>query len=280
MKQISIIVPTFNEEKNIGRLLKSIEGQSNSGVEVIVVDDGSKDTTVEIARKFTKKVFPRQHAERSAQRNFGATKAEGKYLLFLDADMELTTGVIKSCMENINGHGALIIPERTVGKGFVAEVRKFERKMYMGDSLVEVARFFPKNVFWDFGGYDLNLTGTEDYDLPKRISSRYSIGWAKKYILHHETGLTFGKQLRKKFYYAQKSASYVDKHPDLISRQGILLFRRAYLVHWREFFKHPILGASLIFMRSSETIAALFGFIAAVGPIGFLKAFAKMLKNI
>lgn len=280
MVQVSIIIPTFNEQRNIGRLLESIKKQLDPGLEVIVVDDGSKDATVEISRRYTKKVYPRKHAERSVQRNFGAAKAAGKYLLFLDADMELTAGVIKSCLQNINGHGALIIPERTVGEGFVAGVRKFERKMYMGDALVEVARFFPKSVFWDFGGYDVNLTGTEDYDLPKRVSSKYSIGWAKKYILHHETGLTFGKQLRKKFYYAQKSAIYVDKHPDLISKQGILLLRRAYLVHWKEFIKHPVLGASLIFMRSLETIAAVFGFIAAVGPVGFLKTFVKMLKNI
>lgn len=279
-KLISIIIPTFNEERNIGRLLVSIKKQTHKGIETIIVDDGSQDSTVKIARKYSKNVYSRQHAERSIQRNFGAKKAKGDFLLFLDADMELTPEVIKSCLENIKNGGALIIPERTVGEGFVARVRQFERKMYMGDKTVEVARFFPKKIFQEFGGYDENLTGTEDYDLPRRIQRKYEINWANKYILHHETGLTLKKQLQKKFYYAQKSSSYVDKHPDLISKQGILIIRKAYLKNWQEFVKHPILGFSLLLMRFLETLFASLGFLKAVGPIKFFKTILVMIKNI
>jgi len=277
---VSVIIPTYNEEKNIKRLLTSIKKQAHSGVETIIVDDGSRDRTVEIAKKFCKKVYERSHAERSVQRNFGAAKARGKYLLFVDADMELSPKVIESCLANLDGYGALIVPEKTVGKGFVSSIRKFERRMYMGDPSIEVARFFPKKVFNEFGGYDINLTGTEDYDLPKRVSSKYKIGWASEYIYHHETGLTLGKQLKKKFYYAQKSAKYVDKHPDLISRQGILIIRKAYISHWREFVKHPFLGIALLFMRTLETIAAALGFLSAVGPVVFIKTFFKMFSYI
>lgn len=278
--KISIIIPTFNEEKNIARLLLSIENQSVKSIETIVVDDGSTDATVEIAKKYCQKVYQRQHAERSVQRNFGASKANGKYLLFVDADMELSQDVIKSCLQNINDNGGLIISEKTVGSGFVANVRKFERKMYMGDPSIEVARFFPKQIFVEFNGYDKNLTGTEDYDLPKRISTKYAIGWAKEYISHHETGLTIFKQLTKKYYYARKSTTYVEKHPDLISKQGILIFRRAYLIHWKEFVFHPILGFELLFLRTLETISATMGFVSSVGLIGLMKAIKLMFKNL
>ncbi len=282
---VSIVIPAFNEEKNIERLLISIRKQAlkkfaQKDIEIIVVDDESRDNTAEIAKRYSKQVYRRKHAERSVQRNFGAAKAHGKYMLFLDGDMELTESVIQSSLDNIDSYGGLIIPERTVGTGFIASVRKFERKMYMGDPSIEVARFFPKKVFWEYGGYDKNLTGTEDYDLPKRISAKYEIGWAKEYLLHHETGLTLAKQLKKKFYYAKKSAAYVDKHPDLISKQGILILRKAYLVHWREFVKHPILGAALIVMRTLETIAAAIGFLTAVGPVGFIRTFWKMISNL
>lgn len=279
MTLISIIVPTFNEEKNIGRLLKSV-GRQTIGCEVVVVDDGSSDRTVEIAKKFTKRVYLRKHAERSVQRNFGASRAKGNYLLIVDADMELTPGVLESCLANINGHGALVVPERTVGKGFMVGVRKFEREMYMGDETIEVARFFPKKIFNEFDGYDKDLTGTEDYDLPKRISRKYTIGWAGEYILHHETGLTLGRQLRKKFYYAQKSALYAKKHPDLISKQGILILRKAYFRHWRKFVSNPLMGILLIFTRSLETVAAALGFLKAVGPVEFMKTLFRMFKYL
>ncbi len=276
---VSIIIPTYNEEKNIERLLKSIKAQSYSRCESIVVDDGSTDATISLAKKYADKVFARKHAERSIQRNFGASKAKGTYLLFLDADMELTKHVVKSCIENMDGHKALIIPEKTVGKGFMAIIRRFEREMYMGDPSIEVARFFDKNIFNEVGGYDENLTGAEDYDLPYRISKKYSIGWAKEYILHHETQLTLIKQLKKKFYYAGKSASYAKKHPGLISTQGNMLFRKAYLRNWKKFVMHPLVGTTFIVIRLLEASAAVAGFISIVGIGEFVRTFFTMFKG-
>jgi len=275
---VSAIITTKNEEKNIGRLLESIKKQTYKNIEIIVVDNNSTDKTVRIANRFTKKVF-NKGPERSVQRNFGARKAKGKYLLILDADMELTPEVVESCIENVGQHKVLIVPEKTVGKGFMATIRRFEREMYMGDPTIEVARFFERRVFDEFGGYDVNLTGAEDYDLPKRISEKYSIGWSKEYILHHEEGLTLAKQLQKKYYYANKSALYADKHPDLIAKQGILILRRAYLRHWGKFIKNPILGIALLFVRSLETFAAVRGYVSAVGVVGFLKTFFKIFKT-
>lgn len=283
---VSVIVTTKNEEGNIGRLLKSIKKQSYKNLEIIVVDNNSADQTKEISLKFTPNVF-NKGPERSAQRNYGVLKANGEYVVILDADMELTKDVVKSCLMTINDYKhsftpykALVVPEKTVGNGFIAAIRKFEREMYMKDSTIEVARFFVKKVFEEFDGYDLNLTGAEDFDLPKRISQKYKIGRSKEYILHHEGNLTLGKQLKKKFYYAQKSALYAEKHPDLISRQGILILRRAYLKHWKKFIKYPGLGVSLIIFRALETIAAASGFLKAVGPIHFVRTFFKMLKYI
>lgn len=264
MSLVSIIIPTFNEEKNIERLLVSINKQTERDIETIIVDDGSSDKTVDIAKRYTPRVYKRKHAERSVQRNFGAKKAGGKYLLFLDADMELTRNVVKSCLDNIKGHKAIIIPEKTVGAGFMATVRKFEREMYMGDPTIEVARFFDKTTFGEFSGYDLELTGTEDYDLPKRIMDKYgmgSIGWANEYILHHETGLTLIKQLKKKFYYASKSVNYVKKHPDLVLTQGNMIFRAAYFRNWKKFLQKPGVALAFIFVRTLETSFALFGFL-------------------
>lgn len=277
---VSLIITTKNEEKNIPTLLKSIKKQSYKKVEIIVVDNNSIDKTKEIARRYTTKVF-NKGPERSFQRNLGAGKAKGKYLLILDADMELTKDVIKSCLETIreSKDKALIVPERTVGDNFLAKVRSFERDMYVGDPTIELARFFERRVFDEYGGYDVNLTGAEDYDLPKRISEKYSIGWSKEYILHHEEGLTLKRQVRKKYYYASKSASYADKHPELIAKQGILIYRRAYIRHWTRFIRHPILGGALLFLRSLETVVAVSGYISAVGLVKFGQTFLRMLRT-
>lgn len=277
---VSIVVPTKNEEKNIGRLLGSIKAQSYQKVEMIVVDAGSTDQTKEIARRFTRKVY-NHGPERSAQRNYGGEKARGTYIVFLDADMELTKGVIEDCVKTaeVSHCEALIIPEVTVGNGIIPKVRRFEREMYMEDPTIEIARFFDKKVFFEFGGYDLNLTGPEDYDLPYRISKKYKIGRTKEYVLHHEENLTLPKLLKKKYYYANRGHLYASKHPELIFIQGTIIFRKAYLKHWRKFLRHPIMGITFIFVRILETTWAVTGYVNAVGPVNFLKTFLKMLRQ-
>src|SRR4030043_637563 len=111
---VSIIIPVFNEAPVIERLLQSLKKQTYKPLEIIVVDDGSVDNTIEIARRYADKLFKRKHAERSIQRNFGASNSKGKYLLILDADMELTPSVITECVvlaENNRKIGAIVIPE-------------------------------------------------------------------------------------------------------------------------------------------------------------------------
>jgi len=118
---VSVIIPAYNEEKVIEGLIDSIKKQSHKRIETIVVDDASVDKTVEIAKKFTKLVFTRRHAERSVQRNYGASKAGGEYFLFLDADMELTSDVVKECVELATKNakiGAIVIPEESVASNF------------------------------------------------------------------------------------------------------------------------------------------------------------------
>lgn len=275
---VSIIIPAFNEEKNIGRLLKSINNQTYKKIETIVVDDQSTDQTVFISKKLGARVYSRKHSERSSQRNFGAQKAKGKFFIFLDADMELEKDVVKDCIEVAkNKYKLLVIPERTVGNNFIAKIRNFEREMYMGDLTIEVARFFDNKVFFEFGGYDLKLTGPEDYDLPYRISKKYPIGRSHAYILHHEEDATFQRLLRKKYYYAEEGAVYAQKHPELITTQGNLLFRKAYLKNWKKFVLHPILGVSFLFVRTCEAIWAIAGYISAVGILQFIKTGVNIL---
>lgn len=277
---VSVILTTRNEVENISRFLESIKRQSYKNIELIVVDNHSIDQTKVIARKYTDKVY-NFGPERSAQRNYGAVKSKGKYVVFLDADMELSPGVIKDCVETTERGNLkiLTIPEKTVGNGFIPNIRKFERGMYLGEPNYEVPRFFEKETFFEFEGYDERLTGPEDYDLPYRISQEHKVGRSNEYLYHHEEGLTFKKLLNKKFYYAKSGAFYASKHPRLIWIQGTILFRKVYLKHWREFLKHPILGLSFLVVRSLETVWAVLGFISAIGITGFLKTLFHSVKN-
>ena len=84
---ISSIVITKNEEKNLKRCLDSISFSD----EIIIVDDFSSDKTLEIAKKYKTRIFKRKLEQKFAdQRNFGLLKANAKWVLFIDADEEVS----------------------------------------------------------------------------------------------------------------------------------------------------------------------------------------------
>lgn len=102
---ISIILPTFNEEKRIEKCLTSIRKQNypKNKIELIVVDDRSKDKTVEIARVFGAKVISSgtHHIERS--KSLGLEKALNEYIFFIDADNVLTSdNWFRDCIKIFN----------------------------------------------------------------------------------------------------------------------------------------------------------------------------------
>lgn len=276
---VSVIVTTRNEERNIGRFLKSIENQTYRNIEAIIVDNNSKDKTQDLARKFKVKVY-NFGPERSAQRNYGAAKSRGKYLVFLDADMELSKNVIKECVEMAEKKkiGVITVPETTVGEGFIPRIRKFEREMYMNEPDYEVPRFFYRKIFFEYGGYDENLTGPEDFELPYRMRRKYKFGRIRSYLYHHESGLTLRRLLAKKYYYGRRGAVYATKHPELVKVQGTILFRGVYLKNWRKFVRTPFLGFSFLIARSLETIWAVAGFVSAVGIEGFVRTLGGLFR--
>jgi glycosyltransferase involved in cell wall biosynthesis len=87
---LSVVIITFNEEANIGRTLASAKPLVENGTgEIIVVDSGSTDRTVEIAKLFDAKVFVQAWKGFAAQKNSAIDKATGDWILSLDADEEL-----------------------------------------------------------------------------------------------------------------------------------------------------------------------------------------------
>jgi glycosyltransferase involved in cell wall biosynthesis len=91
---LSVVIITHNEEANIGRTLGSVQPLiANNNGEIIVVDSGSTDRTVEIAKSFGAKVFLEEWKGYAAQKNSAIDKTEGDWILSLDADEELGPGL-------------------------------------------------------------------------------------------------------------------------------------------------------------------------------------------
>ncbi len=91
---ISLIISVYNTEKYLERCLESVTRQTYKDFECIVVDDGSLDHSLEIAKEFESKdkrfkVFHKENGGLSSARNYGLERAKGDYLFFIDSDDEL-----------------------------------------------------------------------------------------------------------------------------------------------------------------------------------------------
>jgi len=98
--KISIIIPAFNEEKNIKACLESIENSDypKEKIETIVVDDGSKDNTIDIVKTFKNIILLKQnHQGKSEALNLGTLESNHDFVLTIDAD----TTIEKSCIKNM-----------------------------------------------------------------------------------------------------------------------------------------------------------------------------------
>ena len=87
MLRVSVIIPTLNEEAEIASALSSVHDAGAD--ELIVVDGGSSDRTVQIAKDLNAVVFQPENCGRAIQQNFGAERATGDVLLFLHADCRI-----------------------------------------------------------------------------------------------------------------------------------------------------------------------------------------------
>lgn len=263
---VSIIITTKNEANILGKLLESIERQTYTKKEVIVIDNFSTDKTSVVAKSFNV-VFFKYGPERSAQRNFGAKKAKGDFLFFLDADMELTPKVIEDCIEKINKNhlDGVVIPEESKAINFWGKVKAFERSFYneKGDPITDAARFFSKKVFVSVEGYDEAITGPEDWDLPDRIrKAGYKIGRSQEKIYHHEQEISPVLLFKKKFYYGINAHKYLSKHKiSVVSPKTVYFLRPLFYKNWTKLLTHPILSAAMVYMLTIELAGGGLGYI-------------------
>ena len=112
--KISIVVPIYNTEKYLPSCLNSIINQSYQNLEIILVDDGSKDNSGKIADDYAKKdkrikVIHQKNAGQSAARNAGLAKAHGDYVSFIDSDDEVKPSFIQSLLSTFTSSTSLSV---------------------------------------------------------------------------------------------------------------------------------------------------------------------------
>ncbi|MFK5892995.1 MAG: TIGR04283 family arsenosugar biosynthesis glycosyltransferase [Pseudomonadota bacterium] len=170
--KLSIIIPTLNEESNIVALLKKLQYLRLIKHEVIMVDAGSRDTTIELAREWVDQIVLSEKG-RAIQQNTAAKKATGNVLLFLHADTQLPENFLDEILviEKNNQYHWGRFDIQLSGKNAGLRIIEFMinlRSRLTGIATGDQAIFIQKHVFDQINGF-ANLSLMEDIDLSTRL---------------------------------------------------------------------------------------------------------------
>ena len=118
---ISIIVPVYNVEKYLDKCLNSLVNQTYKDFEVIIVNDGSPDNSQDIIDKYVRdnnnfKGYIKENGGLGDARNFGITKANGDYLIFIDSDDYVDKYLVEECMKVINKYDLIIYEYESINE--------------------------------------------------------------------------------------------------------------------------------------------------------------------
>ena len=152
-KKFSIIVPVYNCQDYISRCIESVLNQNTKDLELILINDGSTDNTMEIIKEYKKdsdliKVVNKKNEGVSKARNEGLKKAEGKYILFLDADDFLDENYIKEINEILKSNKNVEL----INFGFYSDVEDMEFNNLSRDEIKHKEKFYKdkKSIKRDF----------------------------------------------------------------------------------------------------------------------------------
>ncbi|MFB2922227.1 glycosyltransferase [Aerosakkonema funiforme] len=189
MPLVSVIIPVFNGEKTIKNTIESVINQTFRDWELIVINDGSQDATLDIVTtiKDTRlKVFSYPNAGAPASRNRGFSHSEGEFIAFLDADDRWTPDKLQAQLKALQENSEAAVAYSW--SDFVDESGEFLRqgsystvsgnvyeKLLLTDFLDNGSNpLIRRQAFMEVEGFDESLPAGQDWDLYLRLAARYN----------------------------------------------------------------------------------------------------------
>ncbi|MBO9659300.1 MAG: glycosyltransferase [Chitinophagaceae bacterium] len=198
---VSVIIPCYNTEKYVADTIRSVLAQTYPSIEIIVVDDGSKDSSPEVIRSFAGdgriKILSQPNSGVSAARNNGLKNAKGVYVAFLDADdwmyptnieekvkilQQFTADVAYSTVEVSDEKlSPLHLACGANPNRFAEEVFNFVPSPIHSPSSAVIRR----SAVEESGGFDIDLSTSADLDIWIRLSFKYKFARIEKPLVKY-----------------------------------------------------------------------------------------------
>lgn len=184
----SIIIPTYNRAGLIRRTIQSVFNQTYKNFEVIIVDDGSTDNTMEVVGNFEFKnlfYYKTKNLERGAARNYGVDMAKGDYITFLDSDDLLYSNYLSNAKVALEKYSLPVFFHqgyeiKKIDGRVLEKLNNFSSnnigQLAKGNHLSCIGVFIKKEVMDKFRfNVDRNLSGSEDWELWLRLAANFGL---------------------------------------------------------------------------------------------------------
>lgn len=239
---VSVVVPCYNHEKYVKDTIESIINQTYKNIELIVIDDGSKDNSVSVIQELSDKYgftfIHRPNKGLSATLNEGIKLSKGKYFCACASDdiyvldkIEKQVQFMESNLEYGMCYGKIIEFDDT-GYKKEREIKNvksgwiFEEILMFNLIIPAVTTMIKKNIYETVGTYDESLF-VEDYDMWLRVANTYQIGFLDEYLAYYRKHDTNISKQTLRMYQAQKVIVYKWKHITNFSK-----FEKSWKLKW------------------------------------------------
>jgi glycosyltransferase involved in cell wall biosynthesis len=189
--RVSVIIPVYNGAAFVVKAIESVFNQTYRSYEIIVADDGSTDSTLDVLQNFGNRitVLELPHRGISTTRNKAINSSHGEFIALLDSDDIWESEKLELQVTFLDSHPdyALVYSYHTNftdnNEDSVAQVKKLDLQGYVFKNLLTKTAspanstiMVRRHVFNEAGGYNETLTALEDYELNLRIARKYKIG--------------------------------------------------------------------------------------------------------
>lgn len=221
-QKVSIIIPTYNEEEHLPSCLGSISSLNylKNDIELVVVDNGSTDSTREIAESYGAKVLCNDSLNVSGLRNLGVSESTGEIIAFVDADCIVTEGWLSNASIyfddlDVAAWGGPPLPPKNstwVQKTWFF-IRQKGNQANDVDWLESMNLFVRREQFIAVGGFEKSLVTCEDVDFSYRIS-KYGriVSDSKIEVIHLGEAATITEFMRKEIWRGRSNLKGVFSH--------------------------------------------------------------------
>lgn len=182
-EKVSIVIPYYNNDSTILETIQSIVNQTYKNIELIIVDDGSKESShqklKENAINHNITILKQLNSGPSIARNLGAQKSTGFYLLFIDADDIIENSYIEKCVNKFNEDSSLeIVYTKAKYFDYINEdwyLPELKFPEFLINNCIFISALIKRDTFINLGSFDTNINFTEDWELWMRIIKKYGI---------------------------------------------------------------------------------------------------------